>query len=48
MIFQLKWLYVPDFAYTENMFINSIHISLYDISLMQNILYQIKQDVAVW
>ena len=26
----------------ENMFINSIDISLYDISLTQNILYQIK------
>ena len=30
------------------MLINSIHISLYDISLTQNILYQIKRDVAVW
>ena len=29
------------------MFTNSIHISLYDISLTQNILYQIKRDVAV-
>ena len=31
---------VPDCAYMENMFINSIHINLYDISLTQNILYQ--------
>ena len=30
------------------MFINSIHIHLYDISLTQSILYQIKRDVAVW
>ena len=30
------------------MFIHSIHISLHDISLTQNILYQIKRDVAVW
>ena len=30
------------------MLINSIHLSLYDISLTQNILYQIKRDVAVW
>ena len=30
------------------MFINSIHISLYDISLTQNILYQIERGVAVW
>ena len=29
------------------MFTNSIHISLYDISLTKNILYQIKRDVAV-
>ena len=48
IIHQLKRLCVPDCAYTENMFINSIHISLYDISLTQNILYQIKRDVAVW
>ena len=37
MIYQLKRLCVPDRAYTENMFINSIHISLYDIYLTQNI-----------
>ena len=37
IIYQLKRLCVPDCAYTENMFINSIHISLYDISLTQNI-----------
>ena len=30
------------------MFINSSHISLYDISLTQNILYKIKRDLAVW
>ena len=48
MIYQLKWLCVPECAYTENMFINAIHISLCDISLTQNILYQIKRDVAVW
>ena len=48
VIYQLKRLCVPDCAYTENMFINSIHISLYHISLTQNILYQIKRDVAVW
>ena len=29
------------------MFINFIHVSLYDISFMQNILYQINRDVAV-
>ena len=39
IIYQLKWLCVPDCAYTETMFINSMHISLYDISLTQNILY---------
>ena len=39
---------VPDCAYTENMCICSIHISLYDISITQNILYQIKRDVAIW
>ena len=27
----------------ESMFINFIHISLYDISVMQNIFYQIKE-----
>ena len=48
IIYQLKRLCVPDCAYTENIFMNSIHISLYDISLTQNILYQIKRDVAVW
>ena len=48
IIFQLKRLCVPDCACTENMFINSVHISLYDISLTQNTLYQIKKDVAVW
>ena len=46
LIYQLKRLWVPDCAYTENMFINSIDISLYDISLTQNILYQI--GVALW
>ena len=40
IIYQLKRPCVPDCAYTENMFINSIHISLYDIPLTQNILYQ--------
>ena len=30
------------------MFMNFIHISLHDISLMHNILYRIKRDVAVW
>ena len=48
IIYQLKRLCVPFCACTENIFINSIHISLYDISLTQNILYQIKRDVAVW
>ena len=48
IIYQLKRLCVPDCAYTENMYINSIHISLYDISLTQNILDQIKRNVAVW
>ena len=48
IIHQLKRLCVPDCVYTENMFINSIHISLYDISITQNISYQIKRDVAVW
>ena len=46
--YQLKRLCIPDCAYTENMLINSIRISLYDIGLKQNILYQIKRDVAVW
>ena len=46
--YQLKWLCIPDCACMENMFINSIHISLYDISLTQNIWYQIKRDVAIW
>ena len=48
IIYQLKQLCVPDCAYMETMFMNSIHISLYDISLKQNILNQIKRDVAVW
>ena len=48
IIYQLKRLCVPDCAYTENMFINSIHISLYGGSLTQNILYQIKRDVVKW
>ena len=48
IIHQLKHLCVPDCAHTESMFINFIHISLYDMSLMQNILYQIKRDVDVW
>ena len=48
IIHQLKRLCVPDCAYTESMFINFIHTSLYDIPLMQNILYQIKRDMAVW
>ena len=48
IIHQLKSLCIPDCAYTENMFMNYIHISLYDISLTQNILHQIKRDVAVW
>ena len=37
IIHQLKRPCVPDCAYTESMFINSIHISLYDVSLMQKI-----------
>ena len=41
IIYQLKRLCVPDCAYTENMSINSIHISLYATSLTQNISYQI-------
>ena len=48
IIHQLKRLCVPDCAYTENMFINSIHISLWNITLTKNILYQIKWDVGVW
>ena len=48
IIHQLKCLCVPDCAYTESMFINFTHISLYDISLTRNILYQIKKDVTVW
>ena len=48
IIHQLKCLCVPDCAYMESMFINFICMSLYDISLMWNILYQIKRDVAVW
>ena len=48
IIHQLTRLRIPDCTYTENMFINFIHVSLYDTSLMQNILYQIKGDVAVW
>ena len=48
IIHQLKCLCIQDCAYMESMFINFIHISLYDISFMQNILYQIKRDVAVW
>ena len=48
IIYQLKRLCVPDCAYTKNIFINSIHVSLYDISPTQNILYQIKRDMAVW
>ena len=40
---QLKRMCVPDCAYTDNMFINVIHISLYDISPRQNISYQIKE-----
>ena len=43
IIHQLKRPCIPDCAYTENMFINSIHISLYVISHTQNILYQIKK-----
>ena len=48
IIHQLKRLCVPDCTYTESMFINFIHISLYDISLMWKSLYQTKRDVAVW
>ena len=48
IIHQSKRLCGPDCAYMDNMFINFIHISLYDIFLMQEILYQIKGDVAVW
>ena len=48
IVYQLKRLCVPDCAHTENIFINSIHISLHDISLTLCILYQIKRDVAVW
>ena len=47
IIYLSKRLCVPDCAYTENIFINSIHVSLYDIPLTQNISYQIKRDVAV-
>ena len=47
IIHQLKRLCVPDCAYTESVFINFIHISVHDISLMRNILYQIERDVAV-
>ena len=39
IIHQLKCLCIPDCAYTESIFTNFIHISLYDISVMQNILY---------
>ena len=38
----------PDCTYMESMFINFIHINLYDIYLMQNILYHIKREVAPW
>ena len=48
LIYHLKRLCDPDCAYTESKFINSIHISLYDISRTQNILYRIKRDVAIW
>ena len=48
IIHQLKRLCAPDCACTESKFIHFIHISLYDISVMQNILYQIKRDVTVW
>ena len=43
IIYQLKRQCVPDYVYTENMFINSIHISLYDISLTQNIYIKLKE-----
>ena len=43
IIYQLKRLRVPDCAYTKNIFINSIHVILYDISPTHNILYQIKK-----
>ena len=43
IIHQLKRLCVPDCAYTKSMFINFIHISLYDISLTRNISYQTRQ-----
>ena len=48
IIHQLKRLCFPDCAHTVSMFIHLIQISRYDISLMQNILYQIKRDVAIW
>ena len=48
IIYQLKHLCIPECPYTESMFINFIHISLYNTSLMRNILFQIKRDVAVW
>ena len=48
IIHQWTRLCVPGCVYTESMFINFIHVGLYDISLMQNILYQIKRDVAIW
>ena len=48
IIHQLKRLCVPECAYTESMILNFIHVSLYDISLMQNISYQIKRDMTVW
>ena len=40
---QLNRLCVPDCAYTESMLINFIDISLYDISVMENFFYQIKE-----
>ena len=48
MIHQLKRLCVPDCTYTESMFINFISRSLYSISPMQTILYELKRDMAVW
>ena len=39
IIHQIKRLCIPDCAYMENMFINSIHISLYDIYLSHRTFY---------
>ena len=48
IIHQSKRLCVPDCTYMESMFINFIYTSLYNISVMQIILYSLKRDAAVW